>query len=334
MEFFMRPKIIISFAVLLLCVTLSPLQEENLYAQSNQESGQALEIAPPVVNLSGNPGETIVTELVLRDVSDSPLIVTNQINDFVASGEDGIPKILLDTEEESPYSMKDWFAPISELRLEPRTINRLAVTIKIPSNAAPGGYFSVIRFTGVAPGVDGNGVGLSASIGSLIFVNVNGDAKEAISIEEFSTIDKNRKATIFQAAPIDFSVRLNNTGNTYEQPSGRITITDMFGQKVGIVNVNLPPRNVLPGSIRKFQQTLDSSVIGNKLLFGRYNAELEVTYGTDKQIVTSSLSFWVIPYTLIGVALAALIIGFLGLRFMIRRYNNYIIKQAQKRGRR
>lgn len=334
MNYFARTRIIIVGLVLLLATTLSVVTSRQATAQANEDVGQALEIAPPVVNLTADPGQTVTTEIILRDVSDGPLIVTNQINDFTADGEDGIPRLLLEEGEESPYSMRDWFEPISELTLEPRTLTRLPITISVPADAAPGGYFSVIRFTGVAPGVDGNGVGLSASIGALVFMNVNGDANEQMSIEEFFTTTAGKKTSIFQSAPVDFSVRLNNTGNTYEQPTGRITITDMFGQKVGIVNVNLPPRNVLPGSIRKFDQSLDSSVIGNKFLFGLYNAELEVTYGTDQPPIKSSLSFWVIPYTLIGVALAALIIGFLGLRFMIRRYNNHIIKQAQRRGRR
>lgn len=300
-----------------------------LYAQ--QGSGQALEIAPPVLNLSGDPGSVVEAEIILRDVSDSPLIVTNQINDFVADGEDGTPRILLDDEAQSAYSMQSWFSPISEITLEPRTLTRLPIRITIPENATPGGYFSVIRFTGTAPEVSGNGVGLSASIGALVFVNVNGDAQEALSIEEFSTALGDQKTGLFQFAPVDFIVRLNNTGNTFEQPTGAITVTDMFNNVIATVNVNLPPRTVLPDSIRKFEAPLDSSVIGNKILFGLYTANLTVTYGENDTKVTETVRFWVIPYTLIGAVIIALLVGFFVLRTMIRRYNRHIIKQAQKR---
>jgi uncharacterized membrane protein YjfL (UPF0719 family) len=34
---------------------------------------------------------------------------------------------------------------------------------------------------------------------------------------------------------------------------------------------------------------------------------------------------------LIGIAIVVLLAAFFGLRFMIRRYNRHIIKQAQKR---
>ena len=64
--------------------------------QTTNTGGQALEIAPPVVNISANPGQTVKTQISLRDVSSGPLIVTGQINDFVAGDENGTPKILLD----------------------------------------------------------------------------------------------------------------------------------------------------------------------------------------------------------------------------------------------
>src|SRR5438105_15027462 len=67
-------------------------------------TGQALEIAPPVINLTANPGQTIKTQILLRDISSGSLIVTGQANDFVAAGEDGTPKVILNEEANNPYS--------------------------------------------------------------------------------------------------------------------------------------------------------------------------------------------------------------------------------------
>lgn len=293
------------------------------------ESGQALEIAPPVLNLTADPGQTVRAQISLRDVSPTKLIVEGQVNDFVAAGEDGTPKILLEDTEESPYSLKPWVQPLPRLTLNPREIKDLPVTIKVPRDAAPGGYYAVIRFTATPPELEGTGVSLSASLGSLVLLRVNGDAKEGLSIEEFSVNYGGKTGTLFQSTPLQFMQRIRNTGNVHEQPAGSITIKDMFGKPVAAVNVNLPPRNILPGSIRKFEQPLDSSVIGNKMLFGRYTADLKMNYGENNQTATSSLTFWVIPYSLIGIGIAALVIGFFVLRFMIRRYNQSIINKAQ-----
>lgn len=297
-------------------------------ATNPAEAGQALEIAPPVLNLRGNPGETVKGTINLRDVSPNKLIVTNQINDFAAQGEEGMPRLLLDEGERSPYSMKDWFRPINQLTLKPREIQGLPFTIDIPADAAPGGYYSVVRFSASAPGIDSSGVSLSASVGALIFMRVNGDAHEKLSIASFSAVTKqNEPKTVLEGTPITFAVRIKNEGNVHEQPAGRIMITDMFGKTVAGLNVNLPPRNVLPGSIRRFESHLDKTVIGNKMLFGMYRATVSVTDGKG-QTVSKKITFWVIPWKLMLIGTFAVILGFLMLRRMIRGYNQAIIRKA------
>lgn len=299
-------------------------------ASAQATNGQALEIAPPVMILTADPGQTIKTKITLRNVSNGLLVVGSQINDFVAGGEDGTPKIIMDNSESSPYSIKDWIGSLSDMTLKSKQIENLPVTITVPANAAPGGYYGVIRFTATPPELKGTGVSLSASLGALILLRVNGEAKESMTIEDFS-INKNGKAeSLFETTPLQFVERIKNNGNVHEQPAGQITITDMFGKKVAAVNINLPPSNILPDSIRKFEQPLDSSVLGKRILFGRYTAELKVTYGANKQVITKTITFWVIPFTMIAAGIVALIATFLALRYAIKRYNRYIRSQVQK----
>ena len=126
--------------------------------------------------------------------------------------------------------------------------------------------------------------------------------------------------------------RIKNNGNVHEQPVGQIVITNMFGKKVASLNMNLPPRNILPDSIRRFESPLDKSVIGDKRLFGRYKAELKITYGKDnKQQINDTLYFWVIPYRMIAIIIGAIVLGFFAIRFAIKRYNRYIIGKSGKR---
>ena len=307
-------------------------------------TGQALEIAPPVVNLVANPGQTIKTELSLRDVSTSKLRVTGTVNDFVAAGEDGTPKLLLEEGEASPYSLKGWVDPLPSLLLNPKEIKKMPVIIRVPANAAPGGYYGVVRFTATPPELEGTGVSLSASLGALVLLRVSGAAKESMAIDSFTvnTVpggkydEKNEGTakTLFEGTPIQFIERIKNTGNVHQQPSGQVVIKNMFGKTVAAVNINLPPRNVLPSSVRKFKQPLDSAVIGNTKLFGKYTATLNVSYGTTKQTVSKTITFWVVPYKLIIGAILGLIAAFFILRALIRNYNKRIIKQARKRSRR
>jgi hypothetical protein len=299
---------------------------------NNNNVGQALEIAPPVINLSANPGQTVTTQIFLRNVSSGNLVVTGQANDFVAAGEDGTPKVILDDQAaaNNPYSLKNWVNPPASLQLVPREIKTMTITINVPANASPGGHYGIIRFTATAPSLNGTGVAISASLGSLVLMTVNGNVKEQLSVKQFSVSHNGRTTKLFESGPLDFATRLTNTGNVHEQPVGQIIIKDMFGKRLASVNVNLPPKNVLPQSTRKFDSPLDKSVIGNKRLFGHYTATLTVTYGKNKQTVTSTLSFWVIPVRTVAIIIAVLIGGFFAVRYGLRRYNRYIIGKSGK----
>jgi hypothetical protein len=295
------------------------------------DNGQALEIAPPVIYISVNPGQTLTTQILIRDISSGDLIVAGQANDFVASGEDGTPKILLNNNDSNnPYTLKNWVAPLPNLLLIPRQIKSMTVTLNVPANASPGGHYGVIRFTATPPSLQGSGVSLSASLGALMLVTVSGKITEGLTVSQFSVNNGGKSGSFFQSGPLNFVEALKNTGNVHVQPIGQVSITDMFGKKLAAVNVNLPPGNILPQSIRKFQQPLDKTVIGNKRLFGRYTANLKVTYGTSHKVLTASLVFWVIPWKLIIVIIILLVGGFFILRYLLKRYNRYILKQANK----
>jgi hypothetical protein len=290
--------------------------------------------------MTGSPGQTLKAQISLRDVSQGKLLVSNQINDFVAAGEDGTPKILIGKDAaDSPYSMKSWVVPLPKMLLEPKQIKALPVTIHIPGNASPGGHYAVIRFTGTAPEVEGSGVSLSASLGALMLITVKGQIKESLTLQELSVAKLKKDGTagtpakLFESTPLAFVEKIKNEGNVHEQPAGNILIKDMFGKPVAGVNINLPPRNILPDSTRKFTQKLDKSVIGNKHLFGHYTATMTLKYGKN-QTLTAKTAFWVIPYKLILAVIILLVGGFFALRITIRNYNRKIIAKAKKRSRR
>jgi hypothetical protein len=129
----------------------------------------------------------------------------------------------------------------------------------------------------------------------------------------------------FEYGPIDFLVRLRNTGSVHEKPVGTITVTNAFGKSVGSLNLNPNSGNVLPDSIRRFERTLNT-----KQLFGAYTATLTLTYGSGQKL-TAHTSFWVVPWKLIVLVLIGLVAVFFILRLVIRRYNNYIIAQSRRK---
>ncbi|NCU37601.1 hypothetical protein EOL96_00865 [Candidatus Saccharibacteria bacterium] len=322
----------LSIATALLLV--SPVITAVTQSEVLNQEGLALEIAPPVLNFLVEPGETIKSEIAIRDVSTSPLVVTSEINDFTSSGEEnGNPKVITDDQEPSPYTIKNWVSPFPQMTLKPKQLEKLPLEIKIPADAAPGGYYGVVRFTATAPNADTNGVSLAPSLGALIMIRVKGAAYEKLEIKEFYMTKDGKPGAFFESIPFDFVERVENQGNVYEQPTGNILIKDMFGQPVANVNVNADNRNVLPNSVRKYTQTFDNTALGTATMFGRYTADLKLNYG-DKLSVTSSITFWVIPWRLIIVGIVLLVAAVIGLRVGIKRYNDRIVGRSRQSRRR
>lgn len=309
-------------------------------AQGQIGAGQGLQISPAVMsNLRLNPGENRTIQIKLSNVSSAILIATPEINDFTASGEDGVPKILIDKNSEeaqdNPRSFAKFVGPIASYTIKPKQIVTVPINITIPRSASPGGYYGVIRFTARPADIDTTGVSLSASVGSLVLLQVNGDLQEQLSVASFTTEQGGKASSIFETTPIDFVVRIKNEGNIHGAPVGQVTVKDMFGNVIGTPNINLEQRDILPDTIRKFSETLDRRIIGDRFLIGLYTADLKLTYGNDgNKTIKQSLSFWVIPYTLIGLILIALIVMFFVIRSSLKRYKRRIIRQTQRRSRR
>lgn len=293
-------------------------------AQGNQSGGggQGLEISPPLLNLKADPGQVLKAEINVRNVTKDSLVVKAQFEDFVASGEDGQPKILLESDEQSPYSIKDWISSPSDVTLKPGERKTIKVDISVPNDAGPGGHYGVVRFTGTPPELEGTGVSLSASVGTLILVGVSGDVKESAKIVELFAERNGKKSGVFEYGPLNLVLRVENDGNIHFQPKGTLQVTDTFGRTVFVSQINQDARNVLPGSIRKFEQLMDK-----KYLFGKYNLKADVVYGDNGQITSQTVTFWVIPYKLIIGFILLLVI----LIFGFRQYNKFIVGRATRK---
>lgn len=328
MKFRTLARLVLALALLVVLV-LPLLASTRVHA----ESGQALSISPPLIDTTGDPGKTVNVAIKITNISGGDLLIKNQINDFGAKNETGEPNIIFDDNQTTSYSLRNWVSAPDPFVLSPNQTKSVNFVINVPPGAEPGGHYAVFRFTGKAPELEDSGVALSASIGSLVLLKVSGDIHEQAKLLDFySSTPTFVKSAFFETGPVGFVERIENTGNLHVQPTGSIEIFDMFGKKVQTLQVNgdrndpkNQPRSILPSSTRKFEQ-----VMGKKWLLGLYSAKLKLTYGQNKLPLESSASFWVIPYKLILIALLLVLVIFFGGRWLIRRYNAHILKQAQK----
>lgn len=290
---------------------------------SNANAADGLQISPAVVEVNGEAGKSYTIDINVMNVTGSDLVFDTVVNDFSAQDESGSPSVNLDDSIPSAASIKRWVSVIASFDIKARQNKKITATLSIPSNAEPGGHYGVIRFAGRAPELEGTGVGLAASAGTLVLVRVAGAVDEKLDLITFQTAQNDNASGFFEYGPIDFVMRFENKGNVHVKPIGQIEVRDMFGNKVETLAVNGDKGNVLPLSIRRFESTLDRT-----WMFGRYTADISVAYGTTGQAIVQSISFWVIPYKVILGALLVLATLIFVFRTLIKRYNNYIIRRA------
>lgn len=304
------------------------------FSSVSQAAGaNGIQVSPVRTDITINPGSSNTITLNVTNITSKTEVLQGVVNDFVANNnETGQPSILVGQNVYAPsHSLKRFVQPITNITLAPGQEQQVPVTVKVPSNAAGGGYYGVVRF-GPASGASNKTVSLSGSVGSLILLTVPGNIKQQLSIASFDIRSNDVASTYFTSNKnIDAVIRFQNEGNIQVEPFGKILIKNRAGKIITIYNVNNsnPPGNVLPNSIRKFSIPL------NKLgSFGIYTVEGNFGYGTTGQALSASTTFYVIPLALIiGFVLFIILILFIifVLPKIIKNYNQRIINKAGRR---
>ncbi len=293
----------------------------------------ALTISPVKVEVSGDPGQTLTGEIELFNEQSDTKTLFSSFENFEPSGETGSPKFT-----DGTSGLATWMSVTEKVTLKPSETIKVPYSITIPPDAEPGGYFSAIFWSEYNPAVaDESVVSIGGKLGVLILLRVNGDIKEAAGISSF---DIENEPWWHSQLPINFVYRFNNQGGDRVVPLGDIVIRNTFGGLTTTLPANPTEGSVLPNSVRKFQSQWGTTpsveeeqtfmlVVKKQLTdfhFGRYTANLSVTYGQDNQVVSDSLSFYIIPWQLLLVSLIP-IIGFV---LFLKLYARWVIAKSKQ----
>lgn len=284
-----------------------------------------MRVSPVIVELNVKKGETQNVKLKVNNQTTSDQTYYPEVNDFEAKDETGTPELILDNKSPSTASIVKWVDSISPFTLSPNQSEDITLTIKVPANAEPGGHYGFVRFSTQPASTTKTGASLVASAGTLVLVRVEGDTKENLQITDFYTQRKGKKVSMFETGPVEFVERITNSGNVHVKPTGSIVVTDMLGRQIADLKINDNKGNILPNSTRRFEQRLD-----RKWMFGRYSAKMIATYGTNGGSLNSTLTFWVIPYKLIALAILALVLIIFLIKKATNRRDKKIIEKALK----
>jgi hypothetical protein len=323
------------------------------------DTGLNLVTSPLPINLVTTPGSTVSAQLKVKNGGDQPETLNVGLMKFSAYGDEGKPR-LLDREKGDDYF--DWVSfSDNDFVVNPNEWKTITMNIKVPPTAAFGYYYAVTFSRKSEMNAGGpratKVVGATATL-VLLEVRVP-NAVRKIEVLQFSTPQQ-----IYEFLPVTFNIKLKNSGNVHVVPTGNIFI-DRFGEKkdTAILIVNDLKGNVLPDSNRIFEsswtdgfpvyqeKTTDNQTVVTdkngkpitqlkwdfsqvpKLRWGKYTANLLLVYddGTHDVPIEGSLSFWVIPWRIIGGGLAVLLLVLRGLYSMIREPIKKIVDRKKKR---
>lgn len=266
----------------------------------------AISISPLIFELNANPGEVLQNTVRIYNDQDYSVGVRVEVQNFLATGESG--QVLVEESvpgETANFSLADWVTVSpSEFELSPLESKIVTFTIIVPEGAEPGGHYASVLVGISGADVSSGGVGIAQKLGSLLLLNVSGDIKEELQIEEFSAPGYS------EYGPVPITLRLRNTGSVHLKPRGFISIQNMFGKEVAKLDV--PQSNVLPDSIRRISLSW-----GEKIQFGRYDAVLSAVYGSANEPLGGVLRFWIVPWKILAIVLIGILIVVLFL-FSIR----------------
>jgi hypothetical protein len=287
------PKIILPLLMLLSLALISAP------AAALAQSAMGLTAIPPRLEVTVKPGETVTQQIKVRNDSDTTRTITSTAKDFIVTDDKGTPIQVEGVDDQSNrWASSSWIqiSP-STFTLKPKEVKILMVTIIAPDNPTAGGHYAMILHSPKNEvTLSETGSAIQTYVGTLVYITVPGNIKENAQIKEFSA------PAFSEFGPIDFKTIIANYSDIHIAPKGTISIRNWFGATTA--SLALEDTNIFPNTSRQFLNTLN-----RRFLFGRYTADFEAGYGATGQALAATLIFWVIPWRLIILVLAAVAIG-------------------------
>lgn len=315
------------------------------------QPGYDVTVSPVFFDFSANPASQVSDKIRLRNDTASPITVKLNVQRLMGD----INGNFTLNSNNSDGSLSWIKFGTSVIVTKPLEWTDIPFTIDIPKDGAYGYYFA-ISFEEVKNGQaarSGAQLTGAAAVPILLDVRKEGARAEA-KILEFKTANY-----VNEYLPVDFTVKVENTGNIHVKPHGNIFISSGNSKSLASLDINPNLGSVLPQSARIFTASwldgfavMEPIVIDNQpkldkngkpqmhlvinwdrltsFRVGKYDANLLLVFdnGTKDIPLEANLSFWVFPYKLITGMIVGLIILILLARFALK---NYISRELQRR---
>lgn len=343
-------KLIISFII---CIFAYLLISYSAFAQTGP--GLDLTISPPVIELNVNPGDKIKDKFKVRNNLTNAVGLSVDVKKLSSDSISGEP---VPAEPTASDEFVSWIkVDSSNFSVLPKEWKEVNFSIDVPTNAAYG-YYYVLRITPTGDiKLNGSGAKVNGEVLVVILLNVKKDGAIAKGkITEFKP-----STFIGEYLPVDFSIKVKNEGNVHIKPTGNIFIRSFHQKDIDLLTVNGGRATVLPGGSRTFTASWGKGFLvkvpvvegdkpkldknGNivtklqinwdhltEFRFGKYTASMLLVYDSGKRDETleAVTTFWLIPYTAIGIIFVSLVILIILIRFLLRWYISRELRKQRK----
>jgi hypothetical protein len=292
----------------------------SLFCGNVNAEGLAVKVQPSTIDEKVDPGEILKGDLTITNQSGGHQTYYIGTRNVTGMNDGGTPTFS-ELKSDDPLEAASWINPLKkEISMNEGDSVTVPYEIHIPKNASPGSYFAAFFVTRKADKLTESGAGVGFHVASLVNLRVSGVVNEDMTFKEFYT-----NKSFFTKPSVYFNARLENVGTIHQRPVGIITITDMFGNKVGHVKFNERGGAILPHTDRVFEVTWNY----DGFALGKYTAEASVAVGeTHKQTLTRAITFWIVPVKEVGMVVGGIILFLLLFIYGVRRYIRNAIKKA------
>jgi hypothetical protein len=254
-----------------------------------------------------NPGDIINDIASIKNFGDQEATVEIYPVDAVTSTGGSF---ILKFDHEDQYGIGDWTKiDQKEINIKPGERLDVPFAINLPEELPPGQYVGgiVIEYGSqqngsaagkcvAASGCENSFVTVKTRVGARIYITVPGSVEEKVAVTDFNFF------TTITGQP-RFKFRIENDGNVVYQPVAKIEIRDSNGKIYDSFSKSLG--TVMSKSVTEPTISWDKDTPP----FAKLTATADVTFnkrfqGTSKETMhgasaTSTISFWIIPWSLI-----------------------------------
>lgn len=326
--------------------SLAIVSAPSVGAQASQTGTFSIQLTPSPLVQTVKPGVKTTVPVTIRNNGTSSESLKAEIRHFTFNNADGSVAI----DDSAAADLSNWVKFSSPtFTVTPGQEFTQNVSLNFPKDSGFSYSFVIIFSRQSQPTVVSGGRLVQGSIADFALVNIDRPgATKALELSSFKS-----SAGVYEYVPADLSITLKNSGNTIVQPLGNLFISrGKSDDPISTLPFNANQSYILPGTTRTinaswndgfphYETTTASDgstkkqAVWNwgdlsKFRIGQYTARVVAVYNNGSYDVplNASTTFWIIPWKILLVALAIVLIFLFGIFMIIRG----IVKSRRPRG--